>query len=60
MEALLAACRDAGIEAVISEDITVDIWSKFAFLAALSGMTALVRAPKFKLSTSATHSKREL
>ena len=43
VEALLAACRDAGIEAAISEDISADMWSKFAFLAALSGMTALVR-----------------
>ncbi|MFB3135962.1 MAG: ketopantoate reductase family protein, partial [Rhodospirillales bacterium] len=43
VEALLAACREAAIEAAISEDITADIWSKFAFLAALSGMTALVR-----------------
>ncbi len=45
MEALLAACRRAAIDAAITDDITADIWSKFAFLAALSGMTALVRLP---------------
>ncbi len=45
VETLLAACREAGIEAAISEDITADIWSKFVFLAPVSGMTALVRLP---------------
>jgi 2-dehydropantoate 2-reductase len=45
LEALLAACRAAGIDAVLSPDIAVDIWTKFAFLAPLSGVTALMRAP---------------
>lgn len=42
-EAFLAACERAGIEAAISDDIEAAIWSKFAFLAPISGMTALTR-----------------
>ncbi len=43
--ALLEACRRAGIEARIPDDIHKAIWEKFVFLASLSGMTALVRLP---------------
>jgi len=42
-EALLAACADAGIDAVIAEDIIGAIWRKFVFLAAMSGLTSLTR-----------------
>ena len=45
VEALLEACRRADIEAAISDNIAGDIWSKFAILASLSGMTALTRLP---------------
>ncbi|MFN8990222.1 MAG: 2-dehydropantoate 2-reductase [Betaproteobacteria bacterium] len=45
VEALLAACQRAGIEARVPEDIHKAIWEKFVFLASLSGMTALVRLP---------------
>lgn len=39
------ACLGAGIDAAISDDITVDLWTKFAFLAPVSGVTSLVRLP---------------
>lgn len=42
---LRAACANAGIDAVISGKILIDIWSKFSFLAALSGLTSLTRKP---------------
>lgn len=45
LDALVAACRAAGIDAVASPAIEVAIWSKFAFLAPLSGVTALTRLP---------------
>ena len=41
VDALKAVCDRAGIEAAISADIEVDIWTKFAILAPLSGMTSL-------------------
>jgi 2-dehydropantoate 2-reductase len=44
-EALLAACRRAGIEAAVSQDIARTIWEKFVFLTAFSAMTALARLP---------------
>ncbi|MBF0094234.1 MAG: 2-dehydropantoate 2-reductase [Alphaproteobacteria bacterium] len=40
-----AACGKARIDAVLSNRIMTDIWSKFSFLAAHSGMTALTRKP---------------
>ena len=39
------ACRAAGIDAEIAEDILKTLWIKFGFLAALSGMTAATRQP---------------
>jgi 2-dehydropantoate 2-reductase len=44
-EALLAACKDAGIDAELSADIRRAIWEKFAFLAAFSGITSVARQP---------------
>jgi 2-dehydropantoate 2-reductase len=44
-EALLAACRDAGVEAELSADIRRALWEKFAFLAAFSGLTSVARQP---------------
>ena len=38
-------CLRAGLEAVLSESVQVDIWSKFVRLTAFSGMTALTRCP---------------
>ena len=45
LEALLAACRPAGFQATLSDDITVEIWTKFVRLSVFSGMTAVTRGP---------------
>ncbi|MFG3129797.1 ketopantoate reductase family protein [Streptomyces tendae] len=42
---VLAAFRDAGIEAESSDDIERAIWEKFVFLVGLSATTATVRGP---------------
>ncbi len=42
---LLAACKRANIDAVLSERINVDIWSKFARLTVFSGLTSVARLP---------------
>ena len=44
-EAFLAACKKAGINAELTEDIALVNWEKFAFLIAVSGTTALSRSP---------------
>ena len=44
-DALLAACKDAGIDAELVADIRQALWMKFVFLVALSGMTAATRQP---------------
>jgi len=44
LEAFHAACKAAGIDAVISRDIQRDVWLKFALLAPFSGMTTLTGA----------------
>jgi 2-dehydropantoate 2-reductase len=44
-EALLEACRRAGIDAELSQDIRRAIWKKFVFLVGLSATTATVRLP---------------
>jgi 2-dehydropantoate 2-reductase len=44
-EQLLAACKDAGLNAQISEDIVRTNWEKFVFLVGLSSATAVSRAP---------------
>ena len=45
LEALLETCRPAGFQATLSQDITVDIWTKFVRLSVFSGMTAVTRGP---------------
>ncbi len=45
VDALLAACRKAGIDATLSTDIDAVIWSKFIFLSSFSGITCLMRLP---------------
>ena len=45
LERLLAACTEAGIKAAVSDNIEVDIWTKFVRLSVFSGMTALTRSP---------------
>jgi 2-dehydropantoate 2-reductase len=42
---LLGACKGAGIDAEMAEDIRKTLWIKFGFLVALSGMTAATRQP---------------
>jgi 2-dehydropantoate 2-reductase len=42
---VLAACKAAGIDAEQVADIRQALWIKFAFLVALSGMTAATRQP---------------
>jgi 2-dehydropantoate 2-reductase len=44
-DALLAACRDAGVDAEIVADVRKALWMKFVFLVALSGVTAATRQP---------------
>ncbi len=45
VEALAAAFGRAGVEYEVNPDIERAIWEKMAFLAAFSGMTALMRLP---------------
>lgn len=42
-ERLLEACRAAGFDASLSEDIEADVWRKFVFLVGISGLTAITR-----------------
>jgi 2-dehydropantoate 2-reductase len=44
-EAFHAACVAAGINATLTANISRTIWTKFAMLAPMSGMTALTRGP---------------
>jgi len=41
LEAFHAACKAAGIDAILSRDIERGVWMKFAMLAPFSGMTTL-------------------
>lgn len=41
LDAFHAACKAAGIDAIVSENIQRNVWMKFAMLAPFSGMTAL-------------------
>ena len=44
LERLLAVCRDAGVSPTLSEQIEIDIWSKFVHISVLSGMTSVTRS----------------
>jgi 2-dehydropantoate 2-reductase len=44
-EAFLSACKEAGINAELTDDIVLGNWEKFVFLVALSSATASARAP---------------
>ena len=44
-EALLAACKGAGIDAELVADIHRALWEKFVFLSAFSGLTSVTRQP---------------
>ena len=45
LEQLVEAGNRSGFDATLSDRIEVDIWSKFARLTVLSGMTTLARSP---------------
>jgi 2-dehydropantoate 2-reductase len=45
LERLLAACGGAKFKSTLSENIHVDIWTKFVRLSVFSGMTAVTRGP---------------
>jgi 2-dehydropantoate 2-reductase len=44
-EQLFDACRGAGIDAELVADVRLALWTKFVFLDALSGCTAVARQP---------------
>jgi 2-dehydropantoate 2-reductase len=44
-DALLAACKEAGIDASIAPDIRRALWEKFVFLASMAGLTSVARQP---------------
>ena len=44
LERLLAVCRDAGVSPTLSDQIEIDIWSKFVHISVLSGMTSVTRS----------------
>lgn len=43
--AFLEACKAAGIDAHLSDNIEREVWMKFTLLAPMAGMTALTRGP---------------
>jgi 2-dehydropantoate 2-reductase len=45
LERLFDVCRDAGVSPTLSDQIEVEIWSKFVHLSVLSGMTSVTRSP---------------
>ena len=45
LERLLEACKPAGFQSTLSDNITVEIWTKFVRLSVFSGMTAVTRSP---------------
>jgi 2-dehydropantoate 2-reductase len=45
LKELLSVCQNAGVDATLSERITVDIWAKFARLTVFSGITSIARSP---------------
>jgi 2-dehydropantoate 2-reductase len=45
LDELVRMSKQAGIDAVLSQQIEVDIWAKFARLTVFSGMTAVTRCP---------------
>lgn len=44
VQRFIEACQGAGIEARASDDINLDLWTKFVFIVGLSGATALLRS----------------
>ena len=46
LQRLLDACTPAGFEVTLSENIQIDIWTKFVRLSVFSGMTAVTRCAR--------------
>jgi 2-dehydropantoate 2-reductase len=44
-ERFLAACKRAGIDTVLSDNIAKELWGKFMMLAAFSGVSSVTRMP---------------
>ncbi|HVR98911.1 MAG TPA: 2-dehydropantoate 2-reductase [Thermoanaerobaculia bacterium] len=44
-ERIVAAFREAGADASVSEDIALDLWRKFAFISTMAAACGLARAP---------------
>ena len=44
-ERIAAAFRETGAEARVSEDITADLWRKFAFISTMAAVCGLARSP---------------
>jgi 2-dehydropantoate 2-reductase len=44
-ERFLATCKNAGIDATLSTEIAKELWSKFAWLSAFSGVSSVLRQP---------------
>ncbi len=49
LKKILELMKDSGINATLSDDITKDLWKKFIFINAFSGMTAICRCPIGKI-----------
>lgn len=45
LEAFLAACERAGVDAQLADDIRAALWTKYALICAQSGLTAATRQP---------------
>ena len=45
LERLFDACKPAGFQFTLSDDVTLEIWTKFVRLSVFSGMTAVTRSP---------------
>jgi 2-dehydropantoate 2-reductase len=45
LAAFLDACRHAGIDAEVADDIRVALWTKYGFICAQAGLTAATRQP---------------
>lgn len=52
-KALEAECKAAGIDAVASPNIDVDIWQKFVFLASIAGLSSMTRKPMGAINADA-------
>jgi 2-dehydropantoate 2-reductase len=44
-ERFLAACKEAGIDAILSTEMAKEMWGKFALLSAFSGVSSVLRKP---------------